>query len=632
MAHGAGLPPQGHAYPPHEPAQAAADELFDDMDSFVPADGRARPEDYVSALEELEGGEPERRGRVIWIFVLALLLVVAVAMGAVYFYRVFNSGPETGKVPVIAPQKKPVKVKPAEPEQQAPDRQAPVRRKKIYDRILGDGTEQEPARLAPSEEKPLTPPAAPTPGDATPAEPLPLPLPPPPALDGGQGGDASPSNGGKETRTAALPVSPPSATSRPQETSGRDEKQTATGQDRKAGGIAATPVSGGGEADVKKDVKTDVKTAARDSVTPRAATDLPLPPPPPPVGSLDSAGRTDGNRSPAAGAEGRLDADGLARLAARVAGTADKPADATPDRTLGDEGGELQQPMPATAVRRLNPEVRNAGPRAIETATRKTTQDRQKRAANRARTRAERTARSARTRARQKATRGTPAARGEARGSVRPVRQATGGPRSILPPAVAGRGTATMARQGEAPSMAAAGGPRSIVPPPALQPARQPRKVTNFNTASRPQEMAPRRITNVSTARRGTNLAPARQARVAGSPTAPRRQRVAALAPRPPSMAEPTTPRQPREGQGGYLVQLAAYRSRDDALRAYRRLQARHGALLGGMGPRIERKDLGAAGTFYRLAVGPLPSRTAARKLCNALIARGEKDCLVRRR
>lgn len=97
-------------------------------------------------------------------------------------------------------------------------------------------------------------------------------------------------------------------------------------------------------------------------------------------------------------------------------------------------------------------------------------------------------------------------------------------------------------------------------------------------------------------------------------------------------MAEPTTPRQPREGQGGYLVQLAAYRSRDDALRAYRRLQARHGALLGGMGPRIERKDLGAAGTFYRLAVGPLPSRTAARKLCNALIARGEKDCLVRRR
>lgn len=79
-------------------------------------------------------------------------------------------------------------------------------------------------------------------------------------------------------------------------------------------------------------------------------------------------------------------------------------------------------------------------------------------------------------------------------------------------------------------------------------------------------------------------------------------------------------------------MQLAAYRSEQDALRAWQRARARHGGLLAGMQPLITRKNLGDAGTFYRLSVGPLPSRQAASRLCQKLIARGEPDCLIRKR
>ena len=83
---------------------------------------------------------------------------------------------------------------------------------------------------------------------------------------------------------------------------------------------------------------------------------------------------------------------------------------------------------------------------------------------------------------------------------------------------------------------------------------------------------------------------------------------------------------------GGYVVQLAAFRSRQDAMRAWQRIRARHGGLLAGLRPILNRKDLGNAGTFYRLSVGTLPSRQAASRLCQRLIASGEPDCLIRKR
>ena len=61
----------------------------------------------------------------------------------------------------------------------------------------------------------------------------------------------------------------------------------------------------------------------------------------------------------------------------------------------------------------------------------------------------------------------------------------------------------------------------------------------------------------------------------------------------------------------------------------YDRLRAKHGALLTGLSPRVVKATV--AGTSrYRLGVGPLASRSAASKVCNSLIAAGERDCLVR--
>ena len=186
------------------------------------------------------------------------------------------------------------------------------------------------------------------------------------------------------------------------------------------------------------------------------------------------------------------------------------------------------------------------------------------------------------------------------------------GPVSILPPAAGG---APAVRAYAPPPVQAA--PRPIAPPPAVP----PRKVTNFNSG--------RKVTNFTSAHPATSFK--------RPPQAP--ARVAALPPRtPPQAATPrarppraTAPRAAAPTGKGYVVQLASYRSQADALREYQRIRARHARLLGALSPRIQKKNLGAAGTFYRLGVGPLASRAQASKLCNALIASGERDCLVRR-
>ena len=111
-------------------------------------------------------------------------------------------------------------------------------------------------------------------------------------------------------------------------------------------------------------------------------------------------------------------------------------------------------------------------------------------------------------------------------------------------------------------------------------------------------------------------------ARVQPAPAARPQQQLAALTPA-------TTPAV--AGGTGYVVQLASFRSEAEAAGEFRRLQSRHPQLVGTLQQRIQRADLGASGTFYRLGVGPLGSKDLASRLCNSLIAAGEKDCLVRR-
>jgi len=134
------------------------------------------------------------------------------------------------------------------------------------------------------------------------------------------------------------------------------------------------------------------------------------------------------------------------------------------------------------------------------------------------------------------------------------------------------------------------------------------------------------------------------------APQALQQQRTAVVAPQPfpaPAPQQPVTSQSlqsfspPPASQNqvasppvgsGYVVQLAAYRSEQEALGQYQQLRSRHGNIIGDLPPSVQQTNLGASGTFYRLGMGPMASKSAATELCNKLISAGERDCLVRRR
>jgi cell division septation protein DedD len=98
------------------------------------------------------------------------------------------------------------------------------------------------------------------------------------------------------------------------------------------------------------------------------------------------------------------------------------------------------------------------------------------------------------------------------------------------------------------------------------------------------------------------------------------------------SFAPPAAQEQAAPTGSGYVIQLAAYRSEQEAMNQYQQIRSKHANLVGNLPPAVQQTNLGASGTFYRLGMGPLQSKQAATELCNKLIAAGERDCLVRRR
>ncbi len=78
----------------------------------------------------------------------------------------------------------------------------------------------------------------------------------------------------------------------------------------------------------------------------------------------------------------------------------------------------------------------------------------------------------------------------------------------------------------------------------------------------------------------------------------------------------------------GARVQLYSARSRDGALAAWARLSSEEKDLLGSLTHRVVRAEIPKRGVFYRLRVGPLADKAAARRLCGLLKGRG-RDCLV---
>jgi cell division protein FtsN len=84
----------------------------------------------------------------------------------------------------------------------------------------------------------------------------------------------------------------------------------------------------------------------------------------------------------------------------------------------------------------------------------------------------------------------------------------------------------------------------------------------------------------------------------------------------------------PASGGGGFLVQLGAFTSEDQAHSHATQIVGKHADLLNGLNQDIQRADLGAKGVYYRLRFGPFGSRKDATDKCSALKSEGQ-ECVV---
>lgn len=78
----------------------------------------------------------------------------------------------------------------------------------------------------------------------------------------------------------------------------------------------------------------------------------------------------------------------------------------------------------------------------------------------------------------------------------------------------------------------------------------------------------------------------------------------------------------------GFFVQLASVKSEARARAAWAGLQRAHPVLLGDLELDLEKADLGARGTFYRVRTGPFPNKATAEDMCWQ-IKSAKLDCLV---
>lgn len=119
----------------------------------------------------------------------------------------------------------------------------------------------------------------------------------------------------------------------------------------------------------------------------------------------------------------------------------------------------------------------------------------------------------------------------------------------------------------------------------------------------------------------GTASAPQPETQVAAVPQQTRQ-------PTAPAAQQPPVPQQAGTG-GGYIAQLASFRSDAEARQEYLRLKGAYPAIVGGLSQQIRPANVGGS-TRYQLALGPMGSRAEASGVCSALISAGESDCIVR--
>jgi cell division septation protein DedD len=81
---------------------------------------------------------------------------------------------------------------------------------------------------------------------------------------------------------------------------------------------------------------------------------------------------------------------------------------------------------------------------------------------------------------------------------------------------------------------------------------------------------------------------------------------------------------------GPYRVQLGSFETAETAQKRWNELKARHGDLVGKLEMVLERVELKAKGTRYRLQAGPLKTPDEVQKLCGALSKRKVECFLVK--
>ena len=109
-------------------------------------------------------------------------------------------------------------------------------------------------------------------------------------------------------------------------------------------------------------------------------------------------------------------------------------------------------------------------------------------------------------------------------------------------------------------------------------------------------------------------------------PAAPGPQEIASLQ-APPLPAAPAP--KPAAKPAKYVVQVGTKKNQTDALASFADMQQKYPTLLANYRPMVQKADLGAKGTWYRLRIGPIADKTTATKLCSQLKSQGLPDCLV---
>ena len=160
----------------------------------------------------------------------------------------------------------------------------------------------------------------------------------------------------------------------------------------------------------------------------------------------------------------------------------------------------------------------------------------------------------------------------------------------------------------------------------AQQPAPAPVKVAQAAPAKpTPTQVAPTPAssTPIVATKPPAQLGLAHPAPVAATPPAPAKTAVTA-----PVKQAPATTSAPVKAvaakpapAGSYFLQIGAYRSEAEAMTAWKTYQSKHATLLSGLGPDVQKADLGDKGVWYRLRIATAADKDAAAALCDRLKA-----------